>query len=516
MKKLWVSFIVLATLGSIYPFNFQASELNVVTIGAFLQSCCKMASRGDILGNIILFIPIGFTGMLVTRPESSASRRFLFVCLVGGIVALALQVMQIFLPSRDENLQDVVWNLFGIAGGALVGSLAGGLSLSTKDNRADVSIVPVTLVGTWLIYRLIPFVPSFDLQLIKDSLKPVFNFQLAPVSIIYDVTAWLVIAYLLRHARRSIRLDSYLPLLIIVVFCLEVLIVDNSINFSNLVGATLAVMLWFGALRYIDWQERALVILLLSTVVVAGLAPFELRFESVSFNWLPFHGFLDGSMHLNTQSAAEKVFLYGSLIYLLWRSGTSVLKSILIGFSFVAIIEFAQTRFVGHTPEITDPLLVIFAAIALSVLERHEEKTAVLGQSETVAGSNVRHKRHRERWVSQSVNLREYQLDFIVRLSREMGASTSKVIRRIVEQFIKGLEQDIVIKRQCNTVNVEHGKGGEKWVNQPVNLKRDQFDFLETLSQEMKISVSGVTRVIITRFIDSLDGNDESKGDYLA
>ena len=221
-------------------------------------------------------------------------------------------------------------------------------------------------------------------------------------------------------------------------------------------------------------------------------------------------------MYLNTQSAAEKVFLYGSLIYLLWRSGTRVPSSIVIGFSFVAITEFAQTRIVGHTPEITDPLLVIFAAIALSVLERHEEKSATPGRPETVTESNVRPKRHQEKWVSQSVNLREHQLDFLVRLSREMGVSTSRVIRRIIAQFIVGLEQDITIERQCDHINVEHGNGREAWVNQSVNLKGGQFDFLVSLSQEMKISVSGLAREIVVQFINALDEDDESRGDNLA
>ena len=81
MKKLWIAFIVVATLGSIYPFNFQESELDVATIGVFLKTCCVMLGRGDILGNVILFVPIGFTGIFATRLESSARRRFLFVCL---------------------------------------------------------------------------------------------------------------------------------------------------------------------------------------------------------------------------------------------------------------------------------------------------------------------------------------------------------------------------------------------------------------------------------------------------
>ena len=94
MKKLWIAVVVVATFGSIYPFDFHASELDVGTLGEFLRSCCTMPSRGDVLGNVILFIPVGFIGVLATRPENSIRRRFLSVCIVGALVALALQLMQ--------------------------------------------------------------------------------------------------------------------------------------------------------------------------------------------------------------------------------------------------------------------------------------------------------------------------------------------------------------------------------------------------------------------------------------
>ena len=149
MRKLWIAFIVLASVGSIYPFNFQTSELNAVMISAFLQSCCRISGRGDILGNVILFVPIGFTGMLAVRRDHSAIRRFLFVCVVGGITAFLLQVMQIFLPSRDENLQDVFWNLLGIAAG-VVGALVAIVLWWTADRyvRWQEGALLVLLFGT--------------------------------------------------------------------------------------------------------------------------------------------------------------------------------------------------------------------------------------------------------------------------------------------------------------------------------------------------------------------------------
>jgi glycopeptide antibiotics resistance protein len=508
MKKLCVAFIVLATLGSIYPFDFQVLELDSATIGRFLQSCCKMPSRGDVLGNVILFVPIGFTGMLATRLQESAVRRLVFVCLVAGIVALALQVLQLFLPSRDANLQDVVWNLFGTAGGAALAQFVGLVSPPSERNRVDASLVPLTLIGTWLIYRLIPFVPSLDLQLIKDSLKPLLDIQFVPVNIVHDTTAWLVVAYLLRQVRRDIRLDTYLPLLIVTVFGLEVLIVDNSVNFSSVAGALVAVLLWRGVLSDVKWQEIGLVILLLVTVAVAGLAPFEISSNAVHFNWIPFRGFLGGSMYLNTQSAAEKVFLYGALVYVLWRTSIGLFGGIIASVAFVAMVELAQTRLVGHTPEITDPLLVIFAAITLLVIQREDVKSGPVGRPDASLPL-VSPRKNRRKWVEQAVNLRGYQSEFLVQLSQEMGGNVSEAISRIVAEFVASLEQDSELEfwaqRDRAIESDTNGERREIWVTQSIKLQAKQYRFLFRLSQEMGVSVSRVTRRIVSRFIDGLD-----------
>lgn len=524
MKKLCIAFIVLATLGSIFPFDFQVPELDSATIGRFLQSCCKIPSRGDVLGNVILFVPIGFTGMLASRSGDAVRRSFLLVCLVGFFVALALQIMQIFLPSRDENLQDVIWNLFGTVGGAAAAILVRKFAVPEDGGKPDIELVPVTLVGAWLTYRLIPFVPSIDLQLIKNSLKPLLDFQLAPVNIVHDITAWLVVAYLLRQTRRDIRLDTYLPLLILTVFGLEVLIVDNSVDFSSVVSALVAVVLWRGVLSDVKWQEIGLVILLLVTVALAGLAPLEISSNAVDFNWIPFRGFLGGSMYLNTQSAAEKVFLYGALVYVLWKTSIGLFGGIIASVAFVAIVELAQTRLVGHTPEITDPMLVVFAAITLLVIQRDDLKSGPVGQpgasflaarSTPETTSPVWPRKNRQKWVNQRVNLRAYQSEFLMQLSQEMGGSVSEVISRIVGEFVASLEQDSELEfwaqRDRAIESNTNGERREIWVTQPIKLQAKQYRFLFRLSQEMGVSVCRVTRRIVSRFIDGLDiPEDES------
>jgi hypothetical protein len=526
MKKLWIAFIVLAALGSIYPFDFEATRLDAEALGAFMQSWRMIPSRGDILGNVLLFVPIGFAGMIALHSGNSARRSLAFVCLVGTFVALASQVTQIFLPSRDESLQDVFWNLTGTVGGAAAAIIIRRVPVREDDEIFSLELVPVTLIGAWLIYQLIPFVPSIDLKMIKDSLKPLLDLHLAPVSIIHEMTAWVIVAYLLRHARPSADLDSKLPVLIVTVLGLQVLIVDNSIDLSDIVGASMALLIWRGMLGNVIRPEVPLAILLSVTVLVAGLAPFEVAPESVSFSWLPFRVFLGGSMYLNAQSAAEKVFLYGGLVYLLWRTGASLYGGILSGVILVGIVELAQTRLIGHTPEITDPLLVVFAAITMLVVQNHEAKLATNGRqnssirearSEVEARPLVESKGRQENWVRQVVNLREYQAEFVGRLSQEMKGSNSGVIRRIVDEFITSLEIDSgstlwTQRKESNVTNsaqdvANNGHGGrrERWVAQSVNFTQDQHRFLHRLSRKMDISISRVTRRIISRFIDEPD-----------
>jgi hypothetical protein len=234
------------------------------------------------------------------------------------------------------------------------------------------------------------------------------------------------------------------------VFVLEVLIVDNTISVSNVAGAIVAVLLWWGVLRYIRRPEITLAIFVFITLAMAGLAPFVTRLDPIPFNWLPFHGYLGGSMYLNTQSAAEKVFFYGSLVYLLWRTGLNRFGSMLMSFTFILIIEFAQTRFIAHTPEITDPLLLIFAALTLMALEKHELARASGGREDTSrainpplvpAESNFSPDTRREKWINQTIHLRGDQFDFLVRLSQEMGISISRVTRHIIAEFMEGLRE---------------------------------------------------------------------------
>jgi hypothetical protein len=128
-------------------------------------------------------------------------------------------------------------------------------------------------------------------------------------------------------------------------------------------------VLWWTVLRPTQWRAALLIGLLVTLLAAQGLSPLEYRIVSEPFHWLPFYGFLGGSMLVNTYVLFEKFFFYGTLLWLLRETGASLKLAAGYSVGFVALIEWAQTHFSNHTPEITDPLLVLIIALVFHATE---------------------------------------------------------------------------------------------------------------------------------------------------
>ena len=121
MKRLLLLSLIagLIVYGSLYPFNFSAAAP-----GAFARLFSNwqlLTPLGDLLGNIGLFAPWGLVGMLALAPHWGLPRAAAMTALSGIAISLGVQVLQIWVPSRDAALADVFWNLFGIGGGIAAG-----------------------------------------------------------------------------------------------------------------------------------------------------------------------------------------------------------------------------------------------------------------------------------------------------------------------------------------------------------------------------------------------------------
>lgn len=363
-KILFYLIIALIFYGSLYPFDFDFSSVYYLDTSGLLGGDRVVTRRGDVLGNIGLFVPFGAVGMLALGSGRSTAARVVLLILAGFFVAAAAQVLQLFLPSRDAALGDILWNLAGCALGAAVVAPAAVRSRLLVQVGTALPLFPLLLLACWAVGTLAPFVPSIDLQAYKESVKPLFALpSILSVPFLRGCVTWLVLAWLVNRHWPQWAAGLWLACAALATVLARIVIVQNSISASEILGIVLALMLW-PALRR---QRRATAYLLAGVVllvVVASLEPFDFQPVARAFSWIPFSGGLSGSMLVNIKAMATKAFLLGALIYLMTVVGLRLGIATALAFLLSTVLEAAQVRIGSHTPEITDPLL----ALALGAL----------------------------------------------------------------------------------------------------------------------------------------------------
>lgn len=388
MAFLFALVLVLILYGSLYPFNFSSVQPSAETIEAFLRSWQHFGGRGDVLGNVALFVPYGFLGMLSLPPKNAEVKRFILLCVIGLAVAAGVQVVQLYLPSRDAALGDVAWNVLGcLIGAALTLPAAVRLRLAAEIPAFDV-MVPLALIACWFASELVPFVPTLDLQAYKDSLKPLLQ---APV---FDTTNFLrTYVSLLVVCTLAARIKTALPFLLLIALGMigfllgKLVIVQNAVTLADVAAVAAAYASWVAFLQFYQARAKVCVLLLIAIMAYMGLEPFSPRGTAAEFHWLPFQGSLGGSMVVNASVIARKIFMTGALVYLLSDAGRRLVPAVVLGVILTAVVEVAQVWVGQHTPEITDPLLVVLVGLAFLALggrsrtpSRRAPRTASLAQ----------------------------------------------------------------------------------------------------------------------------------------
>ncbi len=390
-KYIFVFYIIIALViyGSLYPFNFSAENIKFLDVEKFITHWRVVSRPGDILGNFALFVPYGCVGMLALLPHRSPVARFVLLSLIGLFVATSVQVLQIFLPTRDAALGDVIWNSCGWSLGAVLVWPRQIRARLLSHAGSSIQVFPFCLLAGWALGELAPFVPSVDLQSFKDSLKPlidspgVFTFEFYRV-----YSSWLVVFYLVTRLWPDHLRSLWLFCGAAGVLAAKVVIIQNSVSSGDVLAVLLALLSWLLFLRTFKHRVVVLLVVLILFVVAASLEPFNIRSTLLTFSWTPFSGALTGSMLVNAKAVAAKVFILGSLLYLLGIRGFRPVVATVLVVLLMMTLEVSQVWIGNHTPEITDPLMVLFLGAVLVVFNQTPEavggagteRTAVLGR----------------------------------------------------------------------------------------------------------------------------------------
>ncbi len=391
--KFFILYTLLIIYGSLYPFHFRPQTLfqdlhrHILVI--------QSLDLGDMGINLVLFMPFGFLGVRSMRSPFRPLAYCFIVTLLSIIPAFGLQYLQIMIPGRVPCLMDIFLNILGCALAAYLGAAHRFRFFWGKRGVEHWKSAPLLLALCWPAFLLAPFVPSLDVGIIKNSLKPLLlHPEFTYLSAMLHLTGWTVFAQVLsEHIDKHLR-TRQLTLIMLAACCAQVPIVDNAITLPHVSGALGALLLW-RLLRQGSEQARIKLLfgLLLFTVSLRGLAPFELsQTADMDFHWLPFFGFLDGSRLVNVHMLFLKMFCYGSIIWLLERAGASSGKAALLCLVWIALIEVAQLNYTAHTPELTDMIIVLGMALWIRLYGQGEAlpQTDYSGPERRSAGSLAR------------------------------------------------------------------------------------------------------------------------------
>jgi VanZ family protein len=364
--------VVLITYGSLYPGDI--SEPDAGAVKQFLTDWNLLTSRGDMLGNVALFFPLGMAGILFTRKRFDSRIGVATLLFLALVYSFSLQLAQVWLPSRSAALADVAWNMVGMAAGVATAHLMA-TRLSARGQPLDVvSLVPLVVLVLWLLTELLPLVPSLDMQKFKDALKPlflVFSFSFPAITM---HAAGIAVAGSTFTALGR-RAALWLGIAILLVWVGKVVIVNLTLDASLLLGTLAGYGGYLIALR--DGPKKPFEVafwLLLAAWSITALTPFSPA-PGGTFNGIPFATMLQGSLEVGVRGLVQSLFIYTALIWLAHRTGLGIGKAVLGLAIWSSFIELMQMGLLGRTADITELILLLLVGWVLSAAQAHQPAT---------------------------------------------------------------------------------------------------------------------------------------------
>jgi VanZ family protein len=354
--------------GSLYPFAFRAHGGLDDAVAALLASWAHRTSRGDVISNVLLYIPFGLFAVNALAAGSRALR-IGFVTTAGLLLSVGIELVQFYEVARNSVMSDVYCNTAGTFLGAIAGAVFHADARLPFAERIAARPLPVLLLAAYGGDRLFPYVPAIDLHKYWDALKPlVFNPTVAPADLYRHMTAWLVVAVLLESLSGAERRRQVFAMLVLAVLIARILIVGTILSPAEVCGAALALLLWLAVLAHLPFRTGMVALLLIGAIVIESLAPFRFLPAARPFGWIPFLSLMEGSIEVNVRSMFAKVFTYGSLLWLLTRSGLGPGAATTFSAAMVLALRYAQTYLPGRSAEITDCLIVLILAMVMRLV----------------------------------------------------------------------------------------------------------------------------------------------------
>lgn len=353
--------------GSLYPFELHLYGTGQDGLSHLLGTWRDPPqSKGDLIANILLYMPLGFAAAGVLTGKW---RAVLGPVAIGAALSFSIEWLQFYDQSRVSCLSDFALNVTGALAGAVVGQVRALRLPIPPLPQGGQAVFARALLFAWLAWRLYPYVPTIDLHKYWNSLKPVMLYpDIEAYGVFRFAALWLGVIHLLGRGLRSKMPFWLMSAAVAGYFCAKVLIVNQYLNLSEIAGAGIALLL--SALPRTRLRLLGLVVLFAVVVICSRLVPWIPSSSFRPFQWVPFYGLLHGSLTVDIQSFCEKTFLYGTLLLLLVEAGIP-LNLACLGECIVLLATSAlETLTADRSAEITDAVIALLLALVFVGLDR--------------------------------------------------------------------------------------------------------------------------------------------------
>lgn len=374
---LYLLFIV---YGSLFPLTgWRLSDQDLWSV--WMAGWSGRVSGSDLLTNFLVYIPLGFLLALNMSKKAGFAARVLLSVVLGTMLSVTMEYLQMFLPGRTSSLLDVLLNSFSSCCGALcvwgqdqrspIGKRLRALR-HTWFNDGRTTDTGLILLGAWVLMQLAPFVPSLDIGDIKNGLKPIwyvvrdlsrFDMYRAATYSFYIAALAAVWIQVLRFSR-----TAYLWHFLFVgsvLFC-KILIVGRQLSLEALVGLFVGT----SALFLLQLVPKDRIPLVAIGLVMAGFTVDELRpvvsdaAKFHAFSWIPFSSQIQNNLK-GVGSIIEGGWPFAAIAYFFVTAGITRRKilAFLVGGGSLAVLvfllEIAQMQIPGRYPDSTIVLLAV-------------------------------------------------------------------------------------------------------------------------------------------------------------
>ncbi len=363
----------LIAYGSLYPFRFAALD-GAGPLDLLQRLSFARTTRSDLAANVLLYLPLGASLAWLLATRLGGLLAVVAATVIGALLSFTIELAQLYETRRVASLTDVACNSIGAAAGAFIA-----LAIASTHHRLRASAlsgvlrhpVATALLLSWAGYRLAPFAPVFDPGKWAAAFAPlVEGGWWSPAAILPHALAWLVLALAAERIAAG-RARRVVTIAMLVVLAGRVLFTGMLLEPAELAGMAIALALAGLLLRLpVERAASLLAAALIVLIAIQGLSPFDFQLAQDRFALVPFGESLTHYRATNLPDMFLRCYSYGALVWLLARSGLSVVPATMLGAGIVFSVELLQTWLPGHTADVTDPLLAIAAGGLIAVFER--------------------------------------------------------------------------------------------------------------------------------------------------